>query len=328
MERQNIEYKKFKKEEPILNDNRILSIYTRLLNGGLIKKAEEAKRFRVTEKSIQRDLERIRSYLDWQETEGGAQNYLIYDRQKKGYRLEKDESDKLTNGEALAVCKILLDSRALVKDEMMNILDRLIANCAPKKEQKMVSDLLSNERFHYIEPRHHKRFLDSLLLLGEAIQENRVIQMQYKRLKGKVLVKRRLEPLAILFSEFYFYLVGFIEDIDKEKEFENANDPFPTIYRIDRIEELEVTKEHFRIPYANRFEEGEFRKRIQFMYGGKLQKIKFKYSGMDVDAVLDRLPTAKILDEDEGIYTISAEVFGKGIDMWIRSQGDWIKIIN
>jgi hypothetical protein len=83
-----------------------------------------------------------------------------------------------------------------------------------------------------------------------------------------------------------------------------------------------VLDERYYIPYSSRFEEGEFRKRIQFMYGGKLQKVKFKYSGNDVDAILDRLPTAKILNEDEGVYTISAEVFGKGIDMWLRSQGN------
>ncbi|MFR5081289.1 MAG: hypothetical protein ACLTEE_00965 [Anaerobutyricum hallii] len=61
------------------------------------------------------------------------------------------------------------------------------------------------------------------------------------------------------------------------------------------------------------------------MYGGKLQKVKFKYSGNDVDSVLDRLPTAEIVGEDDGIYTISAEVFGKGIDMWLRSQGNKVK---
>ena len=85
--------------------------------------------------------------------------------------------------------------------------------------------------------------------------------------------------------------------------------------------------ERFRIPYSSRFEEGEFRKRIQFMYGGKLQKVKFKYTGTDVDAVLDRLPTGIILDENDGTYTISAEVFGKGIDMWLRSQGDNIELV-
>lgn len=73
-----------------------------------------------------------------------------------------------------------------------------------------------------------------------------------------------------------------------------------------------------------RFEEGEFRKRIQFMYGGRLRKVRFKYSGESVEAVLDRLPTARVLGEEDGIYLVEAEVFGKGIDMWVRSQGELI----
>ena len=86
-------------------------------------------------------------------------------------------------------------------------------------------------------------------------------------------------------------------------------------------------RSHFSIPYAERFEEGEFRKRIQFMYGGKLQKIRFRYMGADIDAVLDRLPTAIIEGEKEGGYVIKAEVFGKGIDMWLRSQGEAVEIL-
>ena len=62
------------------------------------------------------------------------------------------------------------------------------------------------------------------------------------------------------------------------------------------------------------------------MYGGKLQKVKFKYKGTSVEAVLDRLPTAKILGRKDGVYTISAEVFGKGIDMWLRSKG-YVEVI-
>lgn len=60
------------------------------------------------------------------------------------------------------------------------------------------------------------------------------------------------------------------------------------------------------------------------MYGGKLRRVRFRYSGESPEAVLDRLPTAKILDEAEGGYLIEAEVFGKGIDMWVRSQGERI----
>ena len=101
----------------------------------------------------------------------------------------------------------------------------------------------------------------------------------------------------------------------------NPNDLFPTIYRIDRIQNSIITNEHFTPIYKNRFEEGEFRKRIQFMFGGKLNKIKFKYVGHSIESVLDRLPTAKIIQEDEDGWFVEAEVFGKGIDIWLRSQG-------
>ena len=77
--------------------------------------------------------------------------------------------------------------------------------------------------------------------------------------------------------------------------------------------------------YAKRFQEGEFRKRVQFMYGGKLQKIRFKYTGPSIESVLDRLPTAEILSQDDSGWLVSAEVFGKGIEMWIKSQGEYIE---
>jgi len=63
------------------------------------------------------------------------------------------------------------------------------------------------------------------------------------------------------------------------------------------------------------------------MYPGKLEKIKFIYSGDSVEAVLDRLPTANVLKENSDGYTIEAEVYGKGIDMWIKSQGDMIEVL-
>jgi hypothetical protein len=63
------------------------------------------------------------------------------------------------------------------------------------------------------------------------------------------------------------------------------------------------------------------------MYGGKLRKVKFEYTGDSIEAILDRLPTAKVLSEEDGKYVIQAEVFGKGIDMWLRSQGDLIKMV-
>ena len=59
-----------------------------------------------------------------------------------------------------------------------------------------------------------------------------------------------------------------------------------------------------------------------------LEHIRFRYTGPSLEAVLDRLPTAQVIKTEENGWLISAEVFGKGIEMWMRSQGDYIKIIN
>ncbi len=229
--------------------------------------------------------------------------------------------------EVLALCKILLDSRAFTKEEMVEMLDKLITCCVPKVNQKLVKNLISNEEFHYVEPRHKTRFIEQMWELGQAITESRYIEVDYCRTKDKQIVHRKLKPVAIMFSEYYFYLTAFIDDEEVKKDFDVLNDSFPTIYRIDRIKALKVLDERFHIPYNSRFEEGEFRKRIQFMHGGKLQKVKFKHTGPDIDAILDRLPTAKILDETDGEYIVSAEVFGKGIDMWLRSQENNVEMI-
>lgn len=306
---------------------RVLQMYAKLSDGYVVNKAEEAVRYGVNEKSIQRDIEHIRNFLDNDSERTGLVNTIVYDRAAKGYRLETLYQIRLRNAEVLALCKILLDSRAFTKDEMVSMLDKLITCCVPKVNQKRVKELISNEEFHYVEPRHKTRFIELMWDLGQAIRECRYIEIDYYRTKDKQVVHRELKPVAIMFSEYYFYLTAFIDDEEIKKDFDVLNDSFPTIYRIDRIRSLNILEKRFYIPYSSRFEEGEFRKRIQFMYGGKLKKVKFRYTGTDIDAILDRLPTAKILDEEDGAYIVSAEVFGSGIDMWIRSQGSYVELL-
>ncbi len=307
--------------------DRILTIYSLLNSGEIIKKSDLANKFEVTERTIQRDIEDIRAFFSNNTYQIGCGKSVIFDRKNNGYRLTDAENDVLSDSEILAVCKILLESRSLVKSEMMPVIEKIIRSNVSFKNKKTVSDLLNNEIFHYIAPRHNQKLMDRLWNLGLSIHENRYIEIEYNRISDNKTVVRKLKPVGIMVSEFYFYLTAFIDNIDKTEHFENPDDMFPTIYRIDRIKNIILSEERFDIPYSSRFEEGEFRKRIQFMYGGKLQKVKFTFSGKDTDAVLDRIPTAKIISVDEnGVYTMTAEVFGKGIDMWFRSQGELIKI--
>ena len=63
------------------------------------------------------------------------------------------------------------------------------------------------------------------------------------------------------------------------------------------------------------------------MWPGPLRTIRFEFSGPSVQAVLDKLPTAKIIERLGGNrYLIEAQTYGDGIKMWLLSQGAWVKV--
>lgn len=306
---------------------RVLGIYTKLLRGEIVNKSLEAVKYGVDERSIQRDIDSIRNYLESEAGISGFTNSIVYSKSQKGYCMKYSTHTMLSNAEIFAICKILLESRAFLQKEMCEIIEKLISLSDSKETQKLITDLTSNEIFHYVEPRHKKALLSVIWELGQAVVNKRCLEINYTRTKDNQTVTRKVKPIAIMFSEYYFYLIAFIDDENVKKDFDLTDDPFPTIYRVDRIKRFKILAETFYIPYSQRFEEGEYRKRIQYMYGGEKKRIKFKVYGKNIEAVLDRIPTAKILNEDEEGFILTAEVFGKGIEMWLRSQGNNVKIL-
>ena len=191
-----------------LKSARLLEIYSRLSQGAVLKKSELAQDFHVTPRSIQRDMEDLRCFF----AERHLEQDVIYDGHLKGYRMVSRDPHRLTDSEVLAVCKILLESRSLPADDMLPILDKLIDCAVPPENQRDVRALAANEKLHYIPPHHGQHILDTLWTLGQAVRDQRVIEVAYQRMKDPQLVKRRMQPVGIMFSEYYFYLTAFLED--------------------------------------------------------------------------------------------------------------------
>ena len=313
-------------EDKLSKSSRILYLYQRFCAGKLVNKTVEARRFGIDERSLQRDIDDIRAFFSEQSGEGDKRE-IVYDRKRKGFVLAGYQSPMMTNGEILAVSKILLESRAFPRKEMLLILDKLTSGCVPQRSMKLVTDLLANERFHYNELTKPAAIQETIWSLGENIRERRVLELTYQlQDPDKPPVLRLVEPLAILFSEYYFYLNAHIVEPDGQGEFCHKYE-YPAVFRIDRIMDYHVRDEKFNPPYADRFQEGEFRKRIQFMYAGPLIQIRFRFTGKSIDSVRDRLPTAQIVNHDENGFTIKAEVYGRGVVMWLLSQGDHVELL-
>ena len=295
---------------------RLLHLYERLSRGEVVRKADLAQKFVVTDKTIQRDIEELRAYLAETRTDEG-EAAIVYDRVRGGYLLTRAASEWLTNEDVLAVCKILLESRAFCKEELDDLLKKLLRQTAPQ-DRAQVGRLIRSEQHYYVPLRHGKKLLSAIWELSQHMTAQHTIRISYCRQDGMERV-HEVNPVAIMFSEYYFYIIAYLADGRRE---------FPTIFRIDRIASFELTGATFRVTHSGKFSDGEFRKRIQFMYAGELRRVTFDYSGASVEAVLDRLPTAKIIAEDGGVYRITAEVYGNGIDMWLRSQGRAVKVVD
>lgn len=294
---------------------RLLNMYEKLNRGEIINKKQFAEQFEISEKSVQRDIEDLRAYLS-DSCENAEDVSIEYDYIKNGYRLIRKEREFLTNEEILAISKVLLESRGFNKQELDRLIDKLLIQATPSARTN-IKDLILNERFRYIPPRHGKALIDRIWEISDCIHNQEKIHFDYTKMDGTV-VSRVVEPLAIMFSEFYFYLIAWFEDHSKK---------FPTVFRVDRIGKIENTKEHFKIPYRDKFDDGEFRKRICFMYSGDLKRIKFEFDGPSVEAILDKIPTAEIIKNEGNKYTIQAECYGDGILMWLRTQGEHVKVL-
>ena len=307
---------------------RTLDMYVRLCEGKIINKEKEAQRFLVDERSIQRDIDEIRAFLANHETiSGNDHRTIVYDRTLDGFVLKGNEDLLMSNDEVLAVSKILLESRAFTKKEISSILDKLISTCVPLRNMKMISELISNEKYHYVELHHKADVIEKLWRIGEEIRQNNLLKITYqKQVASKEKVDRIVLPVAVIFSEFYFYLIAFIVENSAPGKYEKKYD-YPAVFRLDRIITYEELGTKFAVPYSSRFEEGEFRKRVQFMFPGPLTKLQFRYTGRNLEAVLDRLPTAKVISKNNESVILEAEVYGNGILMWLLSQGKAIEIL-
>lgn len=288
---------------------RLLQMHERLSQGAPVIKDKLMADFGVPAKTFQRDIDSLRLYCA---EHGGGE--LVYDRKGRCYRL-RAKSIKLTKEDVFAICKILIESRALNREEFDGIISKLLQQCEAD-EGKAVKALIANERVNYIQLQHGKPLVRILWELAECIAGQSIVKFFYKRLDGTIR-NHEVKPVGILFSEFYFYLIGFMADDSKA---------FPTVFRVDRITDARRQDTRFDVPYSKRFSEAEFRKRVQFMYSGELRHVRFVYRGA-LEAVLDRLPTAQVEKQTEDGAIIRAEAYGEGIDMWLRSQGEKVEML-
>jgi predicted DNA-binding transcriptional regulator YafY len=292
---------------------RVLAIYDQIIRGEIVNKQKWAEKQGVSDKTIQRDLKEIEDYLQtlYPESE------VSYDRKRQGHRLFREGSIALSDHDIFAVIKVLLDARPFNEIEMGKILDHLL--CL-SYNRKAIEQAIGNERRHYRPIKHGQDLIERICFFSQSVQKHQVLDVQYQKQDGTVKAYK-INPLGLLFNEYYFYVIA---------EINGRENPVSLVFRLDRFLNYAFCEgdQRFTEDYGTRFEEGKFRDKIQFMYTGKLTTIRFRFSGPSLEAVRDRLPTADVKTNEDGVTTVSAEVYGEGVKKWLLSQGDWVEVLS
>jgi len=298
-----------------VKQERVLELFFRAIRGEDLSIKKLAGEYCVSTKSISRDINDLKAFLaDHRELVGNTE--LQYSHQGKSYHLYMDEF--LTNKELFSLIEVLIGARAFSKMELLILVEKMKRFTTPEERPKL-NELIRKELYHYPEIKHDCESVQTVLWqLVNCITEKREISIEYYRSDQK-WVTHRIRPASVIFSDYYFYLIAFNTEGTLDK---------PLYFRVDRIKYITEHRKKFTTKTTPEFDEGLLRQRSLFMWPGKLRTIRFEFSGPSVQAVLDKLPTAKIIERLGGNkYLIEAEVYGDGIKMWLLSQGSWVKVV-
>ncbi|MGM9539471.1 helix-turn-helix transcriptional regulator [Anaerovibrio sp.] len=308
------------------HSQRLLNMYDVLQRGCGLSTRSLQERFGVTAKSVQRDIAELREYIS-QEYAQSVYGNIEYNRVRKEYYWRNRSDMLLHEREILLIATILLESRGLTSGELHKIIDKMLVQCSPESE-KHIRSLLKNELFLYKQTNNSKSLGKILWKLSEAKLHQQYVRIGYKKAGASSYASLTVMPLGIMFSEMYFYLLAHVASADRQSGTEAVQEgQAPVAFRIDRIGTCSVLDEHFRVEYGSRFQPGEFRQEVQFMSTGELMKVRFRFWGKSLEAVLDRLPNAVILAKDDSGTILQAEVYARGAKMWFLSQAEYLEVL-
>ena len=295
--------------------DRVMELFFRAMKGESLSVQQLAFEYNVSTRSITRDMNSLKGFLA-DHTDILGYTELEYSSTNHCYSLKMDNF--LSNKELLAITKVLIGSRAFNSEELLGMIQRLKKNTTSVDRVKL-EQLIRKEIYQYDEVGSDcHSVIENLWKITDCIENKNVITITYYKM-NRDLVKRKIKPVSVMFSEYYFYVIGYLYKSD------TPNDPI--YFRADRIINIQVHREKYVLSKEQNVDEGMLRRKSQFMWPGPTRKILFEFSGPSVQAILDRIPTAKIIDKYAGKIIIEAEVFGSGIKMFLLSQGAWVKVL-
>lgn len=215
-----------------LKTERILKLYTDLISGETVSKRDAAAKYEVTARTVQRDIDDIRSFLDGEAAKGNRRGSIIHNKKLGGYVMKHDSDSRLTDGEIFALCKLLLKSDIICRNELAKIMEKLLENCASRENKSAIREIVTANIDDFGKSDYDCFIVEKLWDFSRAVKEKRYASIKY--LKDGSAFSKRIKPMEILVDDSVIFVIDNGNGISKTD-----------MYRLDCIYEYKISETVF-----------------------------------------------------------------------------------
>jgi len=295
--------------------SRLLYFMSELEKGNQVNKDEYLNRYQIVERTLKEDLKELKENL----AELRPNMQIKYSRKGGYYEAHYDQGyGNLKYNQAVILSKILLESRALRKEEVNDIIQTFVDRAVDDRERDRILNLTKLELDHYKELSIYqedgkKSILTHLSRIFNAIENKKPLSFNYIGQKNKEQSYQVL-PVSIIFNDHYFYCIAYklLEEngsyiIDKKNLRHFRLDRFKTVHR----ENDELNIEFSKSELEGLMTDSEVRYHTFSMFSNtEKYRIRFRYIGGYANVLEDDIPALKVVSRTSkgDIETIEYEL--------------------
>lgn len=293
---------------------RVSMLTVQLMQGAVVNTDAVIAQYQISERTFYRDLHHIKCALAESQ---GTEATLIEGPARHWRIIRQNGQDDLSV--VLALCHIVLGSRALVPEELQQALACLQARLSTGQQETLKNNL-RQARQTYLPLTNPRPLLPLIQQITEAIAQRQKLTFSYLSSQTNLPTQPQIhhaQPVAIFFEAHYFYAAMYSDERQRY-----------WLYRLDRMQAIHATEPGAKLDYATRFSLQDHRRQTYLLAKGDAVLCRFRYTGY-ANTALDHFPSAKVIRRDaDGSVVIEIYVKIEGALFWLLGQGPRVKVLS
>lgn len=282
--------------------DRLLEIIIILLNKDTVSSKTLAEHFKVSARTIQRDMVSISlAGIPIYSVEGKNGGYAILPEYKVNNQIMKPEEQELL----VKALESLATSYS--NESLAELINKYNAIIDKQKGKKVFWDFGITKENQTVQRLNAK--------FEKAISENRIVKFRYRNAKGKESIKT-IQPLAIHYKWYAWYLFSWLFDA---KEYRT--------YKVARIQDLELTKDISDIDHGDI---EALMKKSEEEYYQRCSSIELHFAKETIELMEEYFPDCKIEQIHTNEYRLILNV-PQNERLWkalLLSFGDKVTVVS